>query len=260
MVCRKVVGLQWGDEGKGKYIDAMLARKLADALARYKGGGNAGHTIQANGTEHIFHNVPSGMLHRGVPNVCGDGMVLNLEDTVGEIRALQEAGYDCSNLYLSENAHVILPVQKIADGFRASSKKIGTTGRGIGPCYADKALREGLRLGMLRNPQDAIGHLGDLVERYNTLLPGEPTSAQAIVDYLMPFFESLQPKVTDTSKIIYDRIMKGEVVLAEGAQGVLLGIDSGTYPFVTSSEPATAADGLGFGESLVSETENGTKT
>src|SRR3989344_5756674 len=212
-----VIGMEWGDEGKGKIID-FLAEK-ADIIARFNGGNNAGHTIEANNKKIVVHLVPSGVMHKNKLNVVGNGLVIDPKILLHEIKNREKNGIKISpqNLAISENAHVILP-NHIAEDRQAGSK-IGTTGRGIGPAYTDKAARIGLRM------QDFVDD-SIFKKRF-----GEEEFYREYSNYA----EALKPYINDTTLLINGAVDSNKKVLFEGAQGTLLDIDHGTYPFVTSS-------------------------
>ena len=224
-----VIGMEWGDEGKGKIID-FLAEK-ADVVARFNGGNNAGHTIEANGKKIVLNLIPSGVMHKNKLNVVGNGLVVDPKVLLEEIRFLGKNNIKISpeNLAISENAHVILPHHVAED--RKVGAKIGTTGRGIGPAYTDKVARIGLR--MYEFVDDTI-----FKKRF-----GDEEFYQEYLDYA----EALKPYIKDTTAIVNDAIDRNKKVLFEGAQGTLLDIDHGTYPFVTSSSVTAGGVCTGLG-------------
>jgi len=255
-----VVGTQWGDEGKGRVVDG-LARQ-ADVVARYNGGDNAGHTVVAEGHTLKLHLVPSGALHGQLVLLIGAGLVVNPHQLISEMDELSSLGVDVSpsRLKLSAAAHIILPTHRALDGAREASRgdeAIGTTKRGIGPTYADKAARVNVRLGEMTDPDRFAERVARRVEAHNerlqrfgqeTLLPEE------IADTYRAYAERLAPHLVDGSALVGEALEAGKTVLCEGAQGLLLDIDHGTYPYVTSS-PTTAGGattGLGFGPKHVS--------
>lgn len=246
-----VVGLQWGDEGKGKAID-MLAGSGA-LVVRYQGGDNAGHTIVLGDETFKLHLVPSGVLHADVTPVIAHGVVVNPGVLLDEIAMLESRGVSTSRLRLSGSAHLIMPYHVALDGAMESSlggEGIGTTRRGIGPAYADRALRSGLRVADLLDPETLRHRLERVVPQKNALLaaydaPGfsiDELYAQAIAHG-----EALRPLVTDTTRLIQDALRRGDQVLFEGAQGTLLDLDQGTYPYVTSSHPIAGGACVGGG-------------
>lgn len=247
-----VVGAQWGDEGKGKIVD-LLASK-ADVVVRYQGGNNAGHTVKIDDEVFKLHLIPSGILSQGVVCVIGNGVVVDPAVLIQEMDSLAARGIDISRLVVSENAHVIMPYHKVLDRVQEEAKgdeKIGTTGRGIGPCYTDKIARFGLRMADLVDPE-ALSDRLDLVLPYvNSLLEkvygDKGFSKQDLIDELSPIAERLRGMVADTSLLVNEALDRGRNVLFEGAQGTLLDIDHGTYPFVTSSSATAGGASTGSG-------------
>ena len=252
-----LVGAQWGDEGKGKITD-MLSESV-DVVVRYQGGNNAGHTLNHKGQEYKLHLIPSGILYPDKINVLADGLVMDLGVLLGEIEALETRGVDCSNLRISKNAHLIMPYHRVLDQKEEELRgkhKIGTTGRGIGPCYQDKMSRRGIRMMDLYDPEEFEGKLGHTLKYKNLLLRNifdhEGFERDQILEECYEFGRRLKPYVADTSLLVRSAYMDDKTILFEGAQGTLLDIDSGTYPYVTSSHPvaggATLGTGLGPGE------------
>ncbi|MCD6575292.1 adenylosuccinate synthase [Candidatus Aerophobetes bacterium] len=242
-----VVGTQWGDEGKGRVID-LLARKV-DAVVRYQGGSNAGHTVVVNKEKFVFHLIPSGILHPGKKAIIANGVVVDPEQLLKEIGELQERGISMDNLYVSANSHVVMPyhkdVEKWEEALRGKSK-IGTTGRGIGPAYADKAARRGIRMGDLLERETLKEKLSFNLKIYKSLL-GITYSRKEILEKFLEYGEKLRKYITDTSLFIYNLMREGKDILFEGAQGTLLDIDHGTYPYVTSSNSAAVGVCAGCG-------------
>ncbi len=236
-----IVGLQWGDEGKGKLVDA-LARDY-NAVARYQGGPNAGHTVFAGGSKYVFHAVPSGVLHHGVMNVIGNGVVMDIKQLAGEIRDLQASGVQVTseNLSISLYAHVIMPYHVEEEKQSSVSRKIDTTKRGIGPAYTDKVRRTGLRVIDFYNYDHT--KIVEAAVNHGCANPGEVYSS------LSNDFEFIRPFVADTSALLNELLEEGDNVLCEGAQGTMLDVDHGTYPYVTSSTTTAggALSGLGIG-------------
>ena len=239
-----VVGSQWGDEGKGKITD-FLSRN-AEVIARYQGGDNAGHTIAFNGKTYKLRLIPSGIFYSEKICVIGNGVVLNPKSLVEELRYLHENGVTTDNLRVSDRAHVILPYHIILDGLQEKSKKdnkIGTTNKGIGPCYMDKAGRVGIRVADLLDKETFAEKLKRNVEEKNRLFEkmydydGEPLKFEDIFEEYFEYGQEIKKYVTDTSVVLNDALDEGKRVLFEGAQGNMLDIDQGTYPFVTSSNP-----------------------
>jgi len=244
-----VVGAQWGDEGKGKLVDVIAER--ADWVVRYQGGANAGHTVHIGEKSFVLHQVPSGILQPGVRCAIGNGVVLDVETLFGEIDELVSDGIDVEGrLYVSDRAHLVLPYHKLVDGQSSASKEIGTTGRGIGPAYEDKYGRRGIRVLDLRNPE----RLRKLVERgvahANTQLAtsgGVRTTVEETLTVLDRFRARLLSIADDVGLKIHRAIAGGAAVLLEGAQGSLLDIDHGTYPYVTSSSTTSGGAATGVG-------------
>lgn len=247
-----VVGTQWGDEGKGKIVD-LLSHNV-NIVARYQGGANAGHTIVSGDTKVVLHLIPSGILHPGVHCVIGNGTVIDPVALMQEIRMLEDMGVDVNGrLHISHKAHLIMPYHKALDAMREKGAgSIGTTGRGIGPAYFDKALRIGIRIVDLLNRDTLRDKLRVNIREKNRMLQAmydaEPLDIDAIVDEYVNFDSRIDPFITDTTHLLNQAIASGKTVLAEGAQGALLDLDHGTYPFVTSSNPTSggACTGLGI--------------
>jgi adenylosuccinate synthase len=249
-----VVGAQWGDEGKGKLVDVLSER--ADWVVRYQGGANAGHTVHIGEKSFVLHQIPSGILHPGVRCAIGNGVVLDVETLFAEIDELVSDGIDVEGrLYVSDRAHLVLPYHKLVDSQSSANKEIGTTGRGIGPAYEDKYGRRGIRVLDLRNPTRLKKLLERGVEHANIQLAMHGGSKRADLDYtlsvLEKFSQRLLPLAEDVGLRIHRAIVGGAAVLLEGAQGSLLDIDHGTYPFVTSSSTTSggAATGVGIAAS-----------
>jgi len=256
-----VVGAQWGDEGKGRVVD-WLARD-ARLAARFNGGDNAGHTVIAQGHTLKLHLVPSGVLHPDLLCLVGAGVVVNPERLVTELDELAGLGIDVgpARLKLSAAAHVILPTHRALDGAGDAARgkaSLGTTKRGIGPTYADKAARTGLRAGDMANPEQFAERVAERVKAHNrTLQEGyglEPLSADDAAAQYCAYAQRLAAHVVDGSALVGQMLAAGETVLCEGAQGLLLDLDHGTYPYVTSSATVAggALTGLGFGPRYVS--------
>ncbi|AMA62296.1 MAG: adenylosuccinate synthase [Kurthia gibsonii] len=247
-----VVGTQWGDEGKGKITDFLS--KQADIIARFSGGDNAGHTIQFEGETYKLHLIPSGIFYSDKRSVMGNGMVINPESLVKELKGLQERGVDTSNLRISNRAHVILPYHIHQDKVDEASRgdaKIGTTCKGIGPCYTDKVQRIGIRIADLLDKDVFEEKLRTNLELKNRLFTKfyevEGLEFDDIFEKFYAYGQEIAPYVTDTSKILNDVMDEGGKVLFEGAQGVLLDVDHGTYPYVTSSNPVAGGVTTGTG-------------
>ncbi len=250
-----VVGCQWGDEGKGKIVD-LLSEK-ADIVARYQGGPNAGHTVVHQGEQTILHQIPSGILHEDVTCCLGNGCVIDPRVLFEEIAMLEEKGVKLDGrLFISQKAHLIMPYHRAIDeaAEKAAGKtKIGTTGRGIGPAYTDKYQRSGVRIVDLLNREHLEKKLRENLEAKNRLLKDYYHSIELdvnrIVEEYLAFDEKVDPYIKDVSVLLSDALNNDKSALLEGAQGTLLDIDHGTYPFVTSSNPTAgaAATGLGIG-------------
>ena len=254
-----IVGAQWGDEGKGKVVD-LLAEK-SDLVARYQGGNNAGHTIVADSQTYKLHLVPSGILYPGTLCVIGTGTVVDPGALVTEIDGLESRGIVLDGLRLSGSAHLIMPYHVALDGaseMRLGRFSIGTTRRGIGPCYQDKAARIGIRAQDLLDPKILVRKLEIALEMKNEIMErifGLPRmDAKDIADTLAPMAARLAPFIADTSLLVDQALRDGKNVLLEGAQGTMLDVDHGTYPFVTSSNPiaGAACAGIGIGPTRIS--------
>jgi adenylosuccinate synthase len=254
-----VIGAQWGDEGKGKIVD--LLTEEVDIVARYSGGHNAGHTILVGSEKFVFHLLPSGILHRQKSCVIGNGVVLDPEALLHEMDGVVARGYDIGpNLLISTQAHLIMPYHKTMDQQSErlrGKRKIGTTGRGIGPAYVDKVARIGIRLVDLADEtvfRDKLEHnLGEKNDIFRKLYGLPEFSFREIFDAYLRYAERLLPHMADTSLFLEKAVASGRKVLFEGAQGAMLDVDHGTYPFVTSSSPTSGGicTGLGIGPSKV---------
>ena len=254
--CLVVVGAQWGDEGKGKLVDVLA--EGADLVVRYQGGANAGHTVVIGDTQFILRQIPSGILHRGVTCVVGNGVVLEPETFFGELDQLAERGISTAGrIFVSDRAHLVLPYHKLLDAASEKSQKLGTTGRGIGPAYEDKYGRRGIRVTDLRQLECARSLLTDRVERANRLLDMMGSPERASFDQHAELLERLAPRLlplaADAGLLVHRAVREGKRVLLEGAQGSLLDVDHGTYPYVTSSNTTAggAAVGAGIGPTLI---------
>ncbi len=250
-----VVGAQWGDEGKGKLVDVLAER--ADWVVRYQGGANAGHTVHIGDRSFVLHQIPSGIMHAGVRCAIGNGVVLDPETLFVEIDELVADGIDVEGrLYVSERAHLVMPYHKLLDKASAASKAIGTTGRGIGMAYEDKVARRGVRVLDLRYPERLRELVTAGVERSNELLARGGAAERASVDHTMDALAALTPRLLaiaeDVGLCVHRAIRSGAAVLLEGAQGSLLDIDHGTYPFVTSSNTTVGGAATGVGISPMS--------
>ena len=254
--CLVVVGAQWGDEGKGKLVDVLAER--ADLVVRYQGGANAGHTVVTGESTFILRQIPSGILHPAVTCLIGNGVVLDPETLFGELDGLEERGIDTAGrLFISERAHLVLPYHKLLDAASERSQGIGTTGRGIGPAYEDKTGRRGIRVGDLRDLACLRQHLAERVDRANRMLELLGGSERASLTEHEQLLERLAPRLlslaADTGLLVYRALNADRRVLLEGAQGALLDVDHGTYPFVTSSNTTAggAAVGAGIGPTAI---------
>lgn len=245
-----VVGAQWGDEGKGKLVD-VLAEK-ADWVVRYQGGANAGHTVHIGDKSRVLHQIPSGILHGGVRCAIGNGVVMDPETLFGEVDKLVADGVDVEGrLYVSERAHLVMPYHKLVDKASEASKAIGTTGRGIGMAYEDKVARRGVRVLDLRTPSRLRELVTVGVDRANAQLERSGSDVRASVDDTLAALAVVTPRLLaiaeDVGLCVHRAIKSGAAVLLEGAQGSLLDIDHGTYPFVTSSSTTVGGAAIGVG-------------
>lgn len=249
-----VIGAQWGDEGKGKIVD-YLAQK-ADAVVRYSGGSNAGHTVVVNDVSYKLRLLPSGVLYNDKVNILGNGVVINPGVVLQEISDMKDKGISCSNLVISDRAHVVMPYHVRLDELQEVSlgcNKIGTTKGGIGPCYMDKVARTGIRICDLMEPETFAEKLKINLENKNAIITkiygGEPFDYATMLKEFLAYAEELRPHVVDTGVVLEEIFSAGKNVLFEGAQATFLDIDHGTYPYVTSSNPTAgnASTGSGIG-------------
>ncbi|TYP57438.1 adenylosuccinate synthase [Thermosediminibacter litoriperuensis] len=248
-----VIGTQWGDEGKGRIVDYLAQR--ADIVVRYQGGNNAGHTVEVGDVKYKLHLIPSGILHPGKICIIGNGMVVDPLALIDEIRYLEGHGIDVkSHLRISDRAHVIMPYHKLLDGLIEDKKgeyQLGTTRRGIGPAYVDKAERMGIRMCDLMDPEVFEEKLDLNLEGKNLLLEkvyaAEGLEKGPILETYLKAAEELRGMVCDTTAVIYEGARAGKRILYEGAQGTLLDVDLGTYPYVTSSHPIAGGVCIGAG-------------
>ncbi len=241
-----VVGTQWGDEGKGKITDFLAGK--ADVIVRFQGGNNAGHTIVFDGKKFALHLIPSGIFRKDAINVMANGMVINPKAMLEELKMLKQGGVDEFNLAISDRAHIILPYHIVLDGMleelKDDSKKVGTTKKGIGPTYTDKASRIGIRVCDFVDDEVFKEKLTDNLNYYNKifkLFGKEELSTEAIYQEYLEYAEAMKPYVTDTGVLLNRLLEEDKKVVFEGAQGALLCMDHGTYPFVTSSSPTAAS-------------------
>jgi adenylosuccinate synthase len=251
-----ILGLQWGDEGKGKIVDALSEK--VHAVCRFQGGHNAGHTIKVSGNQTVLHLTPSGILHSKVNCLIGNGVVLSLEALDKEIKGLEEVGVDFTNrFFVSSGCALILPSHISLDKTRDKKESIGTTGRGIGPSYEDKISRRAVRFGDIGDEKILREKVNLLVTYHNRLLVElygeEPHDIEEVISELLSFKHLYDNFCTDTQGILYDWVQADKSLLFEGAQGTLLDIDHGTYPFVTSSSTTAGgvSTGLGIGPKYI---------
>ena len=244
-----VLGAQWGDEGKGKIVDLLTPR--FSIVARYQGGHNAGHTVYVNGVKFILRLIPSGILHPGVTCVIGNGVVVDPAALFAELDELARNGIDVAGrVLISEKAHLILPYHRDLDLLseaRRGERKIGTTSRGIGPAYEDKIARRGIRAGDLADPQGLEQNIRDNVTARNRLVQDNTMDWKPVLDQLLRHAERMQPMIRDVSLMLAEATKAGQSILFEGAQGTLLDIDHGTYPYVTSSNASVGGVCTGLG-------------
>ena len=259
MSVKVVIGAQWGDEGKGKIVDLLSAR--SDYVVRYQGGANAGHTINLKGKKYILHLIPSGILHPQPSCIIGNGVVVDPVALLEEIDLLESRGIKVKGrLYISERAHLVFAYHKLLDQLSeaaAGTPRIGTTGRGIGPAYVDKFNRTGIRMVDLKNPtrfQNKLRqNLKDCNKTLTAVYHAEPIDEEKVVKDCLDFRKEVLPFITDTSLMINRAMEEGKEILMEGAQGTLLDVDYGTYPFVTSSSPVSGGvcTGAGIGPTRI---------
>jgi adenylosuccinate synthase len=256
-----VVGAQWGDEGKGKIVDILSAE--VDYVVRYQGGANAGHTINLMGEQYILHLIPSGILHPQTICLIGNGVVIDPKALLTEMTFLEEKEIQVKNrLFISDRAHLIFPYHKRLDNLRESNSnelKIGTTGRGIGPAYADKVNRCGIRLADILDEHAFIKKLRSRILTINNsiekIYQQAPLNVDELIEENLALAAQIKPMIKDVSFILHQAINDGKKILLEGAQGTLLDVDHGTYPFVTSSNPVSAGAcvGAGIGPTKIDE-------
>lgn len=247
-----ISGAQWGDEGKGKIVDYLAAQ--ADTVVRFQGGSNAGHTVSVGGEEYKLRLLPSGILYKGTTCVIGNGVVLDPQCLLEELENMQKRGIDTSNIKISNRAHVVMPWHKLFDELGENLRgagKIGTTKRGIGPCYIDKADRIGIRVCDLIDREEFAKKVKNLVGIKNLILQNvynhAPLDENEIISEYQAYADKIRPFVCDTITLLNDQIDLGKKILFEGAQATMLDIDYGTYPYVTSSHPISGGVGIGAG-------------
>ena len=262
-----IVGAQWGDEGKGKIVD-LLSEK-ADIVARYQGGANAGHTVVIGGEKFVLHLIPSGILQPNTMCIIGNGVVIDPAALLHEIEVLKKQGIKAEGrLLLSQRAHLVMPYHKLLDQSKeetATQQKIGTTGRGIGPAYVDKAHRMGIRLIDLLDTATLREKISRNLQEKNALLSAvygkPPLAAEDLLQEYRRFAAEIKPYITDTSHYLHQAMAENKTIICEGAQGSLLDVDFGTYPYVTSSTPTSggACTGLGIGPTKIDHVMGVTK-
>jgi len=255
-----LIGAQWGDEGKGKVIDILAS--TADYVVRATGGSNAGHTVVSGGKTYKLHLIPSGILYENTQNIIGNGVVVDPKVVLEEMQSLEAQGVSMNNLSIDLRAHVVMPYHKVLDELAELAKgdaAIGTTKRGIGPCYADKSDRIGIRMIDLIQPEIFARKLKENLALKNKIITlvygGQPLDYKEILDEYTEYAKKLEKYACDTGVILYDAIKAGKRVVFEGAQGTLLDLDSGTYPFVTSSHPISGGfcAGAGVGPTAIKD-------
>lgn len=255
-----IVGAQWGDEGKGKVIDFLAGK--ADVVVRGQGGNNAGHTVVVGDKKYALHLIPSGILYPESINIIGNGVVFDPEGFLNEVKQLEAQGVSTKNIKISDRAHVIFPYHKVLDALAEESrgdKKIGTTKKGIGPCYMDKVERSGIRICDLMDKEIFIEKVTQQIQKKNEIIEKiygkEALDKEVIIEKYLEYADKIKPYVEDTTVIVYESIKENKKVLFEGAQGSLLDIDLGTYPYVTSSHPISGGFpvGSGVGPNMIEE-------
>lgn len=246
-----IVGTGWGDEGKGKITD-YLSKKF-DICVRFQGGNNAGHTIKFNNNKYALNLIPSGIFNQNIQNIMSNGMVIDLKALVNEIDILKSKGFDCENLHISDRAHVLFPyhiqLDEIFENIKGNDK-VGTTKKGIGPCYTDKSMRIGLRIGDLLNKDSFYKKLSQNVEYVNKLLSifnSTTFDVNELYNEYTSYANIIKPHIKDTSLFLMNALNENKKILFEGAQGIMLCLDHGTYPYVTSSSPSAASVALNCG-------------
>lgn len=246
-----IVGTGWGDEGKGKITD-YLSKKF-DICVRFQGGNNAGHTIKFNNNKYALNLIPSGIFNQNIQNIMSNGMVIDLKALVNEIDILKSKGFDCENLHISDRAHVLFPyhiqLDEIFENIKGNDK-VGTTKKGIGPCYTDKSMRIGIRIGDLLNKDSFYKKLSQNVEYVNKLLSifnSTTFNVNELYNEYTSYANIIKPHIKDTSLFLMNALNENKKILFEGAQGIMLCLDHGTYPYVTSSSPSAASVALNCG-------------
>lgn len=246
-----IVGTGWGDEGKGKITD-YLSKKF-DICVRFQGGNNAGHTIKFNNNKYALNLIPSGIFNQNIQNIMSNGMVIDLKALVNEINMLKSKGFDCENLHISDRAHVLFPyhiqLDKIFENIKGNDK-VGTTKKGIGPCYTDKTMRIGIRIGDLLNKDSFYKKLSQNIEYVNKILSifnSKTFDVTELYNEYTSYANIIKPHIKDTSLFLINALNENKKILFEGAQGIMLCLDHGTYPYVTSSSPSAASVALNCG-------------
>lgn len=246
-----IVGTGWGDEGKGKITD-YLSKKF-DICVRFQGGNNAGHTIKFNNNKYALNLIPSGIFNQNIQNIMSNGMVIDLKALVNEINMLKSKGFDCENLHISDRAHVLFPyhiqLDEIFENIKGNDK-VGTTKKGIGPCYTDKSMRIGIRIGDLLNKDSFYKKLSQNVEYVNKILSifnSKTFDVSELYNEYTSYANIIKPHIKDTSLFLMNALNENKKILFEGAQGIMLCLDHGTYPYVTSSSPSAASVALNCG-------------
>jgi adenylosuccinate synthase len=247
-----VIGAQWGDEGKGKVVDYLAGR--ARMVVRYSGGNNAGHTVINQYGEFRLHLVPSGVFYPNLTSIIGNGVVVDPGVLLEEMDGVRQSGVDIGNLYISDRANLVMPYHRLLDGLEEKSRgkgSLGTTGKGVGPAYVDKAARLGIRASELLDPATFRQRLSFILEHKNAVISAvyhaPPLSIDEIYGEYCAYGEKLAPHIRHTEPLVAETLSKGEMVLLEGAQGTLLDVDFGTYPYVTSSSPMIGGACTGAG-------------
>ena len=248
-----IIGTQWGDEGKGKVIDYLTGKY--DLIGRFQGGNNAGHTIRIGDDVHKFHLIPSGVMHPGKKLIIGNGTVLDLDVLKGELDSLKEIGVTEIDLNISDRANIIMPYHRAADGVQErelGDRSIGTTGRGIGPAYTDKIARRGIRMCDLLEPNMLLEKIKNGLSHWRSTIstvsvPETPLNPDSLLRKYLDLADYFRPRIANTSRLVNDAVNSGKNVLFEGAQGALLDIDFGTYPYVTSSHTVSGGVTIGIG-------------
>lgn len=246
-----IVGTGWGDEGKGKITD-YLSKKF-DICVRFQGGNNAGHTIKFNNNKYALNLIPSGIFNQNIQNIMSNGMVIDLKALVNEINMLKSKGFDCENLHISDRAHVLFPyhiqLDEIFENIKGNDK-VGTTKKGIGPCYTDKTMRIGIRIGDLLNKDSFYKKLSQNIEYVNKILSifnSKTFDVTELYNEYTSYANIIKPHIKDTSLFLINALNENKKILFEGAQGIMLCLDHGTYPYVTSSSPSAASVALNCG-------------